>query len=297
MNMFKLFGRLYREAEGGDGGGAGDGGAGGNGGAGAGAGSGGSGSSGDFRWPDSVPEKFRNKENDVNKALLATSTSYLELEKSFRSKEEDIAKTLTPKLEEKIRAEVSEKFKAERAPKDGYKVDLSGLELPEGVEYKIQDGDPMVAWWSETAKAMGLSQEEYNAAIVSYAKNQISLAQSANDGSTNLRKSVAEGLGEGGDSRIGATDNWLSKNVGGAHYERLIDMVRNKDDFLAVEHLVRMVNARNPNMTNFNDIGGFESSIDNAELKQKMADPRYWKDPAYRDQVSREYQQHFSKKT
>lgn len=62
---------------------------------------------------------------------------------------------------------------------------------------------PLLQWWSETAKAKGLSQEEFDKGVEAFVNNEIS--------SLPNQDNERELLGENATQRIEAADLWSKK--------------------------------------------------------------------------------------
>ena len=100
--------------------------------------------------PDWLPEKFDRPEELAN--------SYSELERAFYSRKEDLRNQIVSELNDQA---------VKDAPISPADYELN-FEAPDGMEYQINDEDPMLDWFRQTAHNYGLSQKEFDGLMNEY---------------------------------------------------------------------------------------------------------------------------------
>ena len=102
--------------------------------------------------PEYIPEKFWNQ--DTGEANVeALSTSYNSLEKKLGQRTDELTKQIRTDIEQERASNVPEKY------------EITMPEIPEDVDMEVNEDQPLLQWWSETAKSMGLSQDQFNEGI------------------------------------------------------------------------------------------------------------------------------------
>ena len=222
--------------------------------------------------PDYVQDKFWNKDtNEIN--IEELSSSYNSLEKKLGSRTEDLSKQIREDISNEVKANVPEKY------------ELNLPEIPENINLEVNEEMPLLQWWGETAKAKGLSQEEYNKGIEAFINNEISSLPDI-DNEKNL-------LGDSANARIEAADLWSKKNLSKDSYEAIANFATTAQGVKALEEIMKL-NKDAP-------IPQTETAIDAApsldDLRSMMKDPRYWKDgdrdQAYINKVSNLYEKYY----
>ena len=222
--------------------------------------------------PDYVQDKFWNKDtNEIN--IEELSSSYNSLEKKLGARTEDLSKQIREDIANEVKANVPEKY------------EINMPEIPENIQMDINPEMPLLQWWSDTAKAKGLSQEEFNKGIEAFVNNEISsLPDTDNE---------RELLGENANQRIEAADLWSKKNLSSDSYEAIAEFASTAKGVKALEEIMKL-NKDAP-------IPETETAIEAApsleDLRSMMKDPRYWKDgerdQAYINKVSALYEKYY----
>mgnify|MGYP003108398382 CR=1 FL=1 len=222
--------------------------------------------------PDYVQDKFWNKDtNEIN--IEELSSSYNSLEKKLGARTEDLSKQIREDIANEVKANVPEKY------------EINMPEIPENIQMDINPEMPLLQWWSDTAKAKGLSQEEFNKGIEAFVNNEISsLPDTDNE---------RELLGENANQRIEAADLWSKKNLSSDSYEAIAEFASTAKGVKALEEIMKL-NKDAP-------IPQTETAIEAApsleDLRSMMKDPRYWKDgerdQAYINKVSALYEKYY----
>ncbi len=222
--------------------------------------------------PDYVQDKFWNKDtNEINIEELASS--YNSLEKKLGSRTEDLTAQIREDLANEVKANVPENY------------EIKMPEIPENVQMDINPEMPLLQWWSETAKAKGLSQDEFNKGIEAFVNNEISSLPDIDN--------EKELLGENANQRIEAADLWSKKNLSTESYEAIAKFASTAQGVKALEEIMKL-NKDAP-------IPQTETAIEAApsleDLRSMMKDPRYWKDgerdQAYINKVSMMYEKYY----
>lgn len=114
--------------------------------------------------------------------------------------------------------DVLRQFKAEAdvrmqgVPKEaaGYKLSLDGVEIPQGIEFKLDEADPMFTAAREWAKEAGIPQEAFHKLVGIYAKSQITSMQNFNTQVASERGK----LGQAATQRVEAVETALKGRIG-----------------------------------------------------------------------------------
>ena len=222
--------------------------------------------------PDYVQDKFWNKDtNEIN--IEELSSSYNSLEKKLGSRTEDLSKQIREDIANEVKANVPENY------------EIKMPEIPENIQMDINAEMPLLQWWSETAKAKGLSQDEFNKGIEAFVNNEISSLPDIDN-----EKGL---LGENANQRIEAADLWSKKNLSSDSYEAIAEFASTAKGVKALEEIMKL-NKDAP-------IPQTETAIEAApsleDLRSMMKDPRYWKDgerdQAYINKVSALYEKYY----
>ena len=166
---------------------------------------------------------------------------------------------------------------------EGYEYKAPTLEnAPEGWEVEVNEEDPLLQWWKETAFNQKLTQDQYQDGIQKY----FDLTFQPED----KEAQVAE-LGENGQDRINAVDGWMAQNLSEDEYAVIAEFATSAKAIAVLESLIEKTGE--PDLASF---GNQAPSADVTEdkIRQMMDDPRYWKtgskDPAYIEEVTQMWQ-------
>lgn len=143
--------------------------------------------------PDYIEEKFWDAETgSVNTENMAKS--YKDLQTAYLKKTEN--------LKEEVAADFAkERVAARPETADKYEVRIAEDAIPEGVEFKFIEDDPLLAEFRTLAFDNGLSQEQFDSIISKYAQSELGkLPNEANE---------IKALGERGPERIERINAWL----------------------------------------------------------------------------------------
>ena len=220
--------------------------------------------------PEYIPEKFWNEEaGEVNVESL--STSYNSLEKKLGQRTDELTKQIRTDIEQERNAKVPEKY------------EIKMPEIPEDINIEVHEDQPLLKWWGETAKPMGLSQEQFNEGINQFVQNEIA-------GLPNIEQE-SQLLGDNAKDRIESADLWAKKHLSENAYSTIAKLSSTADGIKALEEIM----ALNKGSVMPQGQTAVEAKPSLNDLRSMMKDPRYWKDgdkdPAYIARVSKLFEQ------
>ena len=220
--------------------------------------------------PEYIPEKFWNQDTgEVNVESL--STSYNSLEKKLGQRTDELTKQIRTDIEQERNAKVPEKY------------EIKMPEIPEDINMEVNEDQPLLQWWSETAKSMGLSQEQFNEGINQFVQNEIA-------GLPNIEQE-SQLLGDNAKDRIESADLWAKKHLSENAYSTIAKLSSTADGIKALEEIM----ALNKGSVMPQGQTAVEAKPSLGDLRSMMKDPRYWKDgdkdPAYIARVSKLFEQ------
>jgi len=206
--------------------------------------------------PEHIPEKFW-KEGTVDYNEMAKS--YTQLESYAGGKEE----TIREKLIEELATE-----HAESVP-ETYELPA----LPEGITEEDVESNPIYAWWNDTARENGMSQEEYEGGITAY----VEMMQSQH---TDIEGEM-DRLGENAEARLDSVNAWAQKNFPPNEYEAIqYSLGTSAEGIEALERMMDMMSGSNIRSEQFAQP---EKQLTMADARAMMNDKRYF-DPRHRDE-------------
>jgi len=170
--------------------------------------------------PDWAPETFWK---DGRLDTEGLGKAYGELRTAFSSKEEKIREGVIAKLREGVPEKP-----------DAYKLEIKKEWLPQGFEVKpMQDNNPLVQQARALVHEMGGKQEHFDKLTQMFVQWQ----------ATTWPDMKAEGakLGEGGEQRIKAVDQWLSATLGNddAAYRAMVNGLLTADAVRGLETVMK----------------------------------------------------------
>jgi len=207
--------------------------------------------------PEHIPEKFW-KEGKVDFDEMAKSYTQLE---SFATGKED-------SIREKVIEDLANEH-AESIP-ETYEIPA----LPEGITEEMVESNPIYTWWNETAKANGMSQEEYDDGIHAY----VEMIQAEQ---TDIPAEM-EKLGENAEARLDAVNAWASQSFPPQEFEAIqYSLGTSAEGIEALERMMEMVQNSGVRSEQFAQP---EKQLTMADARAMMNDKRYF-DPRYRDEA------------
>lgn len=207
--------------------------------------------------PEWLPEKYNTGE-DLAKA-------YKELESKLGTKEEDIRS--------KIIEEIQNEAFSERPESAG------DYQLPDIVNEELAVDNELLKWWADHSYENGFSQEEFNKGIEMY-------AQAVGSEEPDLDAEAAK-LGDNANDRIQAASMFANKFFPAEAIPAVERMCESHEGILALEAVMEAMKDGSFTAETQPTAGQSE-----AELREMMNDPRYWKDrdPHFIKQVTEGFQ-------
>jgi hypothetical protein len=207
--------------------------------------------------PEWLPEKYNTGE-DLAKA-------YKELESKLGTKEEDIRS--------KIIEEIQTEAFSERPESAG------DYQLPDIVNEELAVDNELLKWWADHSYENGFSQEEFNKGIEMY-------AQAVGSEEPDLDAEAAK-LGDNANDRIQAASMFANKFFPAEAIPAVERMCESHEGILALEAVMEAMKDGSFTAETQPTAGQSE-----AELREMMNDPRYWKDrdPHFIKQVTEGFQ-------
>ena len=207
--------------------------------------------------PEWLPEKYNTGE-DLAKA-------YKELESKLGTKEEDIRS--------KIIEEIQTEAFSERPEAAG------DYQLPESIDQEAAVDNELLQWWAEHSFENGFSQEEFNKGIEMY-------SQAVGNAQPDLEGEAAK-LGENANDRIQAASMFADKFFPTEAIPAVERMCESHEGILALETIMEAMKDGSFAAEAQSTAGQSE-----ADLREMMNDPRYWKDrdPHFIKQVTEGFQ-------
>lgn len=221
--------------------------------------------------PEYVQDKFWDETTkQVNIENL--SSSYNTLESKLGSRTEDLTKQIRTDLE-------AEKLK--NVP-ESYKLNVPEME---NTKLTVNADMPIVKWWGETAKSVGLSQEQYDSGVKAFVDNAV-----ANLPNPDLE---VQKLGDNGKERVEAASMWSKKHLSPDGYSSIANLASTADGVKVIEEMMKLT--KDTNMPTSQTQVDASATAD--DLKSMLNDPRYWdsgkRDPSYVRRVTELYEKAF----
>jgi hypothetical protein len=146
-------------------------------------------------------------------------------------------KALATHLNEIIARDAAEAIRKQTLPQspDAYKIELpKDFTPPQGVEFKFNDGDPLLAQARTMAQKHGISQEGFSELLGLYAGSQIASQQAI----ANARNAEIAKLGATGPTRIDTLTTFFKAHLGEAEGAQIMSRVFTASDVQVMEKLV-----------------------------------------------------------
>jgi len=220
--------------------------------------------------PEYISDKFWDTDRgEVNVESLGTS--YNSLEKKLGQRTDELTKQIRTDIEQERSANVPEKY------------EIKLPEIPEDIELDVNEDQPLLQWWSNTAKSMGLSQDQFNEGINTFVQNEIAGLPDIEQEKVNLGDNAVE--------RIESADLWAKKHLSENAYSAVARLSSTAEGVKALEEII----ALNKNSVMPQTPTAVESKPSLSDLRSMMKDPKYWKDgekdPAYISRVTKLFEQ------
>jgi len=218
--------------------------------------------------PDWLPEKFKSPEE--------LAKSYSELERGFYQRKDDMREQVIDEINQEAMKD------APASPAD-YDVNFAA---PEGLEYTVDEDDPLLGWFKGKAHEYGLSQDEFDGLINEYAQADV---QRGPDWSVE-----AEALGEYAEDRLTRVDGWARTSLTEEAYNVFANIPASSNMVQLFEELMELNGQPQFNMVSETE---FQEVISLDDLRSMQNDPKYWKekDPSFIAKVRAGFD-HYSKR-
>jgi|TARA_Y100000034_G_scaffold51203_1_gene62984 hypothetical protein len=204
--------------------------------------------------PEHISDKFWDADSkSVN--VEALSTSYNTLEKKLGKRTEDLTKQIRQDMDNQ---------KSKNVPKE-YEIKLPD-DLPEDVQIDIDKEQPLMKWWSEKAKEMGFSQDQFNEGISQFVNNEVNSLP-------NIEQEMLD-LGDNAKERVESANLWAKKHLSEDAYNTISNLASTSNGIKTLEEIMSL-NKKSVMPSTPTAIEGKPTLED---LRSMMKDPRYWKD-------------------
>jgi len=156
------------------------------------------------------------------------------------------------------------------------------LSMPDGIEGEWAENDPMMGNFQEWAKENNLNQDGFTKLLHMYVQNDF-------DSQSQDRGGELAALGDNAKARLQNIDDFARANLSEDDYAGILQATTTAAGVKAVEALIAQT--RGFKIPNDND--NLDTGLSHADLRQKMADPRYGSDTEYRKEVDALYARKF----
>ena len=156
------------------------------------------------------------------------------------------------------------------------------LSFPEGIEGDWIEGDPLMENFQNWAKENQLNQEAFTGLLHMYLENESKTMGSS-------RESELAALGKDAKARLQNIHDFGKANLSESEFEGLLVATNTAAGVQAIEALI----AKTRGLGIPKDDSDTSTGVTHAEIKERMNDPRYQSDPAFRKETSRMYERLF----
>ena len=219
--------------------------------------------------PEWLPEKFWNSENDTpNIENLAKSYSENEKRLGEITRGGKTVEEWNTEARAEITNELESKRLEERPSKAAdYKYEMpEGLNLPEGAEWNMDESDPLLSWWRETAHTNGFNQDQFDAGVKNYIQMQI-------DSLPNYDAEM-KALGSNAEERVNAVNRWSQANFSESTQKSLESFLVEASGVAMMEEIINLT--KNTRVNSTGDPSKITQVKTKEQIKQMQRDPRYW---------------------
>ena len=154
--------------------------------------------------------------------------------------------------------------------------------MPEGLEGEFVQDDVMMNTFKEWGKETGLSQEHFNTLMHAFVNNEVTVAEA------NKEQELAA-IGDNAGKRLQNISDYAKANLSEEDYDGILAATTTAAGVKAVEALIAQTRGyKIPK----ND-AEVDTGISHSDIKERMKDPRYQTDPAFRAETSKLYERKF----
>tara|TARA_B100001939_G_scaffold336572_1_gene339824 strand:+ start:2213 stop:2998 length:786 start_codon:yes stop_codon:yes gene_type:complete len=219
--------------------------------------------------PDWLPQKFETPEQ--------LAVSYGELEKSLHTRKEEFRNQIINEMQTEAKKDTP------TSPGD-YEINV---EVPEGMEWEVDESDPLLNWFQGKAHEYGLNQNEFDNLVNEYVAMENTKGPDWNE--------EAEMLGEHAEKRLERVDAWASNNFTESAYEKFANLRADAGMVQLFEEIMELNGQPKFNMTSNTE---FQERLNLDEIRSMQNDPKYWKekDPAFINKVKMAFEDYAKRK-
>jgi len=232
--------------------------------------------------PDWMPDKlwgdgsqFLTQDGSLDTEAMgkALSESYRQAENKIFTRKDDLKKEVAQEIEQERRANVPE------SP-DRYQPNVPEGVLPENAEVQIDDNDPILQEFKQTAHDIGLTQDQFDSLFQTYLKAQTQALPDVN-------KEI-ERLGDHGPQRLDRVERWMQSHLSESGQQKMQQLAVDADTVALFEEVMEL--AGEPKFQTTQD-GEVVEETSMEELKRLQGTEEYRRgDPATVRKVRAGYQ-------
>lgn len=190
----------------------------------------------------------------------------------------------------------ADKFKSVAAQAEAYKglegklggftgaPDEYEVSMPDGIEGEFIEDDPLMGEFQEWAKTNQLNQGAFTEMLHMFVKSEHEKYGSS-------REQGLKALGPDAQSRLQNINDYAKANLSEDEYNGILAATTTPEGVMAVEALI----AKTRGLKIPTDNSEVDTGIAHSDIKERMKDPRYASDPAFRAETSKMYERLFGK--
>jgi len=184
--------------------------------------------------PDWMPDKlwgdgtqFLSEDGQLDSEAMgkALAESYKQAENKIFTRKDDLRKEVQEELQQEMRANVPE------SP-DRYEPQVPEGVLPEGSDVQIDDNDPLLQQFKQTAHDIGLSNEQFNQLFQTYLQAQVANLPDVN--------SEVQKLGDYGPQRLERVERWMQSHLSDQAQQKMQNLAVDADTVTLFEEMMEL---------------------------------------------------------
>ena len=156
--------------------------------------------------------------------------------------------------------------------------------MPDGIEGELASDDPMMEEFKSWAKDKQLNQDAFTELLHMHIKNEFNNQSSD-------RASELAAIGDNAKQRLANISDYAKANLSEDEYEGILAATTTAAGVRAIEALI--AKTRGPKIPT--DNSDIDSGLSHSDIRERMKDPRYASDPAFRAETSKMYERKFGK--
>ena len=159
--------------------------------------------------------------------------------------------------------------------------------VPDGVEGEFDKDSPLLKSFAHLAKEMNMNQESFTKIIHTYIKGELD----GDDYSRGKELSAIDSDPAKRNTRVSAVSDWGQANLNDEQYQHLRTLCDTAENFKLLESLIALT--KTPKIPSGDGIATGDGIPSEAELKDRVADPKYQTDPAFRKETEIMFQKKY----